>query len=154
MLKNKPMYIFAVILIAIVTIAISVVVFQYNKNKPIIPDKYIKVSSSYDMAKIKSAYETDEKKGEFLNLCETLELAVANKFLDGSVTNDEELTQAIQKINGVLATDDWSYLGIKSSTYWMGKWQLDNKGSVKFTFNSQDIMPKWTQDEDVKIYIK
>lgn len=154
MLKNKPIYIFAVILIAIVAIAISVVASVYNKNKPIVPDKYIEVSSSNDMAKIKTAYEAEAKKEDFLNLCEAIELAVANKLLDGSVTNDEELAQAIQKINSVLATDDWSYLGVEASTYWMGSWALDNKGVITFTFQNENMKPDWSQDEDVKSYIK
>lgn len=154
MLKNKPVYIFAAILIAIVTIAISVVVSVYNKNKPIVPDKYIEVVSSNDMAKVKVAYEAEGKKQDFLDLCYRIELAVANKFLDGSVTNDEQLATEITKINSVLLTDDWSYLEINSSTYWMGKWELDSKGLVTFKFQNENIKPDWVQDEDVKKYIK
>lgn len=154
MLKNKPIYIFAVILIAIVTIAISVVVSVYNKNKPIVPDKYIEVVSSNDMAKVKIAYEAEGKKQEFLDLCSKIELAVANKLLDGTVTNDEELAAAISEINKVLLTDDWSCLGIDSSTYWMGKWELDSKGVVTFKFQDENMKPDWAQDEDAKKYIK
>lgn len=154
MLKNKPIYIFAAILIAIVSIAISVVVMMYNKNKPIVPDKYIEVSSSNDMAKIKAAYEEEGKKQEFIYLSKSIELAVANKLLDGSVTTDEELLTAIKKINNVLASEDWSYLGLEVSTYWMGKWELDSKGLVRFTFQDEAMKPDWAKDEDVKSYIK
>lgn len=154
MVKNKPIYIFAVILIAIVSIAISVVVLAYNKDKPVIPDKYIEVLSSNDMSKIKTAYEGVGKKEEFLNLCASIELAVANKLLDGSVTNDQELAVAIGKINNVLVSNDWSYLGIEDTTYWMGKWQLDTNGALSFTFQEERIKPNWAQDEDVKKYIK
>ena len=154
MVKNKPIYIFAVILIAIVSIAISVVVLAYNKDKPIIPDKYIEVLSSNDMAKIKVAYDNDEKKQEFLKLCTSIELAVANKLLDGSVTNNQELAVAIGKINNVLVSNDWSYLGIDETTYWMGKWQLDTNGALSFTFQEDGIKPNWIQDEEVKKYIK
>lgn len=151
--KNKPIYIFAAILIAIVTIAISVVVSVYNKNKPIVPDKYIEVTSSNDMSKIKIAYEADGKKQEFLDLCSKIELAVANRLLDGTVTNEQELALAISKINDVLKTDDWSYLGLEASTYWMGNWWLDSKGAVKFTFKENNMKPDWAQDEDAKVYI-
>lgn len=154
MIKNRPIYIFVILLIAIVSIAISVVVYEYNKNKPIVPDKYIEVSSSYDAQKIKSAYETDAKKQEFLKLCGSIELAVANKFLDGSVTNETELESAIQKINGVLKSEDWSYLGLESSNYWMGSWQLNSQGTITFTFKTQEIMPDWAKDDDVQQYIK
>lgn len=154
MLKNKHIYIFVAILIAIVIIAISVVVSQYNKNKTIIPDKSMQVVSSNDMLKIKAAYEAEGKKQEFLDLCENIELAVANKFLDGSVTNDAELSKAIAKINSVLASEDWSYLGLNASNYWMGEWKLDDKGAVIFTFQNENMKPNWTQDKDVKGYIK
>lgn len=154
MLKNKPIYIFAAILIAAVTIAISVVVSYYNKNKPIVPDKYIKVVSSNDMIKIRKAYEAEGKKQEFLELCSQIELAVANKLLDGTVTNEQELANAISKINSVLLTDDWTYIGLEASTYWMGTWVLNEKGAVTFTFSQNEIKPEWTQDEDVKIYVK
>lgn len=154
MLKNKPIYVFAVILIAIIVIAISVVVSAYNKNKPVIPDKYIDVLSSNDMVKIKSAYEDEGKKTEFLKVAQSIELAIANKLLDGSVTNDEELAGAIQKINNVLESSDWSYLGLEEPKYWMGKWSLESSGAVKFVFKEDNIKPNWAQDEDVKQYIK
>lgn len=154
MLKNKPVLIFISILIAVIIIAISVVVSQYNKNKPVVPDSSIEVVSSNDMVKIKAAYEAEGKKQEFLNLCGDVELAVANKLLDGTVTNDEELSQAIQKINEILETDDWSYLNLESSTYWMGKWSLDSKGALTFTFQNEDMKPDWTKDNDVVKYIK
>ena len=154
MLKNKPIYIFATILIAIVIIAISVVVSVYNKNKPIVPDKDIEVFSSNDIEKVKAAYETDGKKQEFLDLCSKIELGVANKLLDGSVTNDQELSAAINKINSMLLTDDWSYIGVEASTYWIGKWKVTQKGAVTFTFRDENMKPDWTQDKDVKTYIK
>lgn len=154
MLKDKPIYIFAVILIAIVTIAISVVVSVYNKNKPIVPNKDIEVISSNDMLKIKTLYEAEDKKSEFLDLCSKIELAVANKLLDGTVTNEEQLKKAINKINSMFLTDDWTYIGLEASTYWMGNWQLNNKGGVIFEFQDENIKPSWAQDKDVKKYIK
>ena len=154
MLKNKPIYVFALILIAIIIVAISVVVSQYNKNKPIVPDKSMEVLSSNDMLKIKQAYNTQEKKQEFITICKTIELAVANKLLDGTVTNDSELASAIENINNMFKTDDWSELGLESSTYWMGEWKLDDKGMITFTFQTDNIKPDWSQDEDVEIYIK
>ena len=154
MLKNKPVYIFAAILIAIVIIAISVVVSAYNKNKPVVPNTGIEVISSNDMLKVKSAYEQTGKKQEFLDLCSKIELGVANKLLDGSVTNDEELMAAIKKINSILLTEDWSYIGVEASTYWMGKWELTDKGAITFTFRDANIKPNWAQDEDAKVYIK
>ena len=154
MLKNKSMLIFITILIAVIIIAISVVVSQYNKNKPIVPDRYIEVSSSQDMLKIKSAYESEGKKEEFLSICEAIELATANKLLDGSVTNNEQLSKAIVNINNILASEDWSSLGIETEDYWMGKWSLDTKGDVKFEFQNNNLKPSWVQDEEIKKYIK
>ena len=154
MLKNKPIYIFAAVLIAVVIIAISIVVSVYNNNKPVVPDRDIEVLSSNDMVKIKKAYETEGKKQEFLELCESIELAVANKLLDGSVTNEQELEQAISKINKVLLTDNWSYLKLECSTYWMGTWQLDSKGMLTFSFKDSSIIPSWSKDEQASKYIK
>ena len=154
MLKDKPIYIFVAILIAIVTIAISVVVSSYNENKPIVPDQDIEVISSNDMVKVKSAYEAEGKKQEFLDLCSKIELGVANKLLDGTVTNDHELETAIEKINKVLLTDDWSDIGVEVSTYWMGKWELTSSGAVTFTFRDSNLKPNWAADADVKQYIK
>ena len=154
MLKNKHIYIFALILIAIVTIAISVVVSAYNKDKPISPNNNIDVLSLNDMAKIKVAYESEDNKKEFIELCETIELAVANKLLDGSVTNDTQLGEAINKINNILKTDDWSYIGLESSTYWMGTWNIDSEGTLTFTFKDENIKPSWASHEEVQKYIR
>ena len=138
---------------AIVIIAISVVVSVYNENKPIVPDQDIEVISSNDMLKVKNAYEVEGKKQEFLELCSKIELGVANKLLDGTVTNDSELKGAIEKINKVLLTGDWSYIGVEASTYWMGKWELNDSGSVTFTFRDNNLKPNWANDTDVKQYI-
>lgn len=154
MLKNKPMIIFIVILIAIIIIAISVVASVYNKNKSVVPNNSIDVISSNDMFKIKAAYEVQGKKQEFLELCGKIELAVANKLLDGTVTNDQELEEAIKDINIVLSTDDWQYLGLQASNYWMGIWSLDAKGALKFAFKDASIKPNWSNDKDVVKYIK
>jgi len=154
MLKNKPIYIFAAILIAIVTIAISVVVSVYNEKKPIVPNQDIEVVSSNDMLKVKTAYETEGKKQEFLDLCSKIELGVANKLLDGSVTNDQELKAAISKINSMLLTDNWKDIGVEASTYWMGKWELNESGAITFTFRDNNLKPNWAEDADVKKYIK
>ena len=154
MLKNKPMIIFIVILIAIIIVAISVVASVYNKNKLVVPDNSIDVISSNDMFKIKAAYEAQGKKQEFLELCGKIELAVANKLLDGTVTNDQELAEAIQDINTVLSTDDWKYLGLQASNYWMGTWNVDANGALKFSFKDVNIKPNWANDEDVVQYIK
>lgn len=154
MLKNKPMIIFIVILIVVIIIAISVVASVYNKNKSVVPDNSIDVISSNDMFKIKSAYEVQGKKQEFLELCGKIELAVANKLLDGTVTNDQELAEAIKDINTVLSTDDWKYLGLQASNYWMGNWSLDAKGAIKFSFKDTSIKPNWAKDKDVVKYIK
>ncbi len=154
MLKNKPVLIFITILIAVIIIAISVVVSVYNKNKLVVPDNSIGVVSSNDMLKIKTAYEAEGKKQDFLNLCGDIELAVANKLLDGTVTNDEELSGAIENINKVLETNDWSYLSLEASNYWMGKWKLDSKGALTFTFKDSNIKPNWADDADAKKYIR
>lgn len=155
MIKNKPVLIFITILIAVIIIAISVVVSSYNKNKPITPDmKYIGVMSSQDMIKIKAKYDLKENKKTFLRICETIELAVTNKLLDGTVTNDDELEKAIKVINDMFKTDDWTYLGLEYPSYWMGQWQLDNMGLLYFSFESNDIKPDWAGDEEVKKYIK
>lgn len=154
MTDNKPIYVFGIILIAIVSIAISVVAFQYNKNKPIVPSKDITVVSSNDMLKVKTAYETEGKKQEFLELCSKIELAVANKLLDGTVTNDQELETTINKINNMFLTDDWSYIAIEANNYWMGNWKLDAKGALTFSFQNENIKPNWTQDEEIIKYVK
>lgn len=150
MSKDKTLIIFIILLMAVIVIAIGVVASVYNKNKPIVPDNRIDTLSTNDMLKIKTAYEAEGKKQEFLDLYSKIELATANKLLDGTVTNDEQLSHAINKINSVLLTDDWSYLGLEASNYWIGSWQLDKSGVVKFTFTEKDLEPSWVMDSDVK----
>jgi len=155
MVKNKPIILFITILMAIVAIAIGIVVLVYNQNKPMVPNvNYTDELSVSAMSKLKEQYSNDEKKEEFLSLCEEIELAVANKLLDGSVTNDEELTSQITKINGMFLTKDWTYLGLEFPTYWMGTWSLDASGILKFSFNSEELKPSWVTDKDIVKYIK
>lgn len=153
--NNKPIVILIIVLIAIASIAIGIVVVSYNENKPVNPDvSLVDALSSNDMGKIKAKYDTKDCKEEFIAVCESIELAVANKLLDGTVTNETELQNEILNINKMFLTNDWSKLGLEFPSFWMGTWSLDSTGAVKFSFANDEIKPNWIQDEDVNKYIK
>ena len=155
MKKNLSLYIFVIILVAVLVVAISIVVRSYNKAKSITPDvNYLRTLTIEDMEKIKMQYSTEDKKQEFLDICSKIELTVANMFLDGSVTNKEELKTKVNNINQILASKNWDDLGMEFPNYWMGTWNLDDNGKLTFTFNNEGIKPEWTKDIDVSKYIK
>ena len=155
MSKNIPIIIFGIILIAVLSIAIGIVVSKYNEDKPVEPNiNLIGAMSFNDMTKIKEKYEDEEKKQEFLALAKKIELAVANRLLDGTVTNNEELSQSINEINIVLKESDWSSLSLDYPTYWIGTWEVNEKGAISFKFADNNIKPSWADDEQVKNYIK
>ena len=95
-----------------------------------------------------------ERKDEFLKICKDIELAVTNRILDGTVTNDDELKGAINEINNILKTSNWEKLEITYPNYWMGSWKLNDEGKLEFTFKYDEIKPNWVKDEEVSKYIK
>ena len=152
MKKHIPIMLFIIILAIVIFIMVKIVVKSYEKNRPIIPDASLENLSSNDLKKIKDKYEG--KKQEFVNLCGEIELAVTNRILDGTVTNEDELKNVVGEINDILKTDNWETLGISYSPYWMGNWKLNNEGKLEFTFKYEDIKPSWINDKEVSKYIK
>ncbi len=155
MSKKAPLYIFYIILAVVILTAVGIVVRSYNKNKVIIPDSGI----SYELTKknmetIKEQYNTNVKMEEFLNICKEIELKVANKLLDGTVTTDKELKEEIEKINKMFETSNWSYIDMEYVSYWMGNWHLDEDGKLTFTFKCEEIKPDWVINEGVNKYLK
>ena len=155
MKEKAPIIIGIAILVAVVITVASIVVRSYNENKGIMPDAtYDKELSETNLAKIKAQYEKDGISLEFEEIYEEIELAVANKMLDGTVTSNEELKAEISKLNDMFKTDDWSYLGIEFPKYWMGTWSLDETGKLYFAFDYEEIVPAWVSQVEISEYIK
>lgn len=151
--KKLPIYIFYIILAVILVIAVSVVVYSYNKDKVVVPDNNITYElTDKNMESIKEQYNSETKKQEFITCYKDIELKVANKLLDGSVTKETELKEEITKINKMFKSNDWSYIGYKTTNYWMGTWMLDDTGKLSFTFKYEKIKPDWATS--LKEYIK
>jgi len=155
MKEKAPIIICIAILVAVVITVTSIVVRSYNENKSIMPDAtYAKELSKTNLEKIKAQYERDGAASEFEEVYNNIELAVANKMLDGTVTSDSELKAEIEKINKMFKTDDWAYLGVEFPKYWMGTWSLDNTGKLYFAFDYEEIVPAWASDDKISEYIK
>ena len=155
MKEKAPIIIVIAILVAVIVTVTSIVVYSYNENKSIMPDAtYDKELSETNLAKIKEQYEKEGASAEFEELYNKIELAVANKMLDGTVTSDNELKTEIEKINKMFKTEDWSYLNLEFPKYWMGTWSLDQTGKVYFTFDYEEIVPAWASSVEINEYIK
>lgn len=153
--KKAPLMIIVAILVAVVITVISIVVPVADKEKSVRPNaKYGKELSKENMAKIKSDYEREGVALEFESEYDKIELAVANKMLDGTVTSTSELENEITKINNMFKGDNWSYLHLEFPDYWMGTWSLDNTGKLYFTFDYEEIKPEWINTVKMKEYIK
>ena len=154
MKKHIPVVILIIILAIIIFFMAKIVITNYEKNRPINPDISLENLNDNDLNKIKAKYESEKIKEEFLNLCNEIELAVTNRLLDGTVTNDEELKEAINEINNILKTTNWDDLGLPYPSYWMGTWKLNEEGKLEFNFKYKEIIPSWTKDIEVTKYIK
>ena len=154
MKKNLPIILIITVLAIIVIIAVSIVINNFNANKHINPDTNLTNLSENDLKKVKEDYEKEGKKEEFLGVCSEVELAVVNRILDGSVTNDDELAFAISKINSTLSSKDWSNLELSYPSYWMGTWRLNEKARLYFKFMYDEIKPSWANDTDVLKYVE
>ena len=153
--KKAPLMIVVAILVAVVITVISIVVPVADEEKSIKPGvRYSKELSKENMAKIKSEYEREGVALEFESEYDKIELAVANKMLDGTVTSDSELKKEITRINEMFKGNDWSYLGLEFPEYWMGTWSLDNTAKLYFTFDYEEIKPEWINTVKMKDYIK
>ena len=106
------------------------------------------------MLSIKTQYEEEGNMEEFEDVFNNIEQAVAAKFLDGTVTSEEELKVEIDKINEMFKSSDWDYLELIYPSFWMGTWSLDSKGKLYFAFRDSKLTPNWVEDLEMKDYIK
>lgn len=127
--SNKYVYI---ILAAIIIIAVSILMLLGGKkdNKTVIPNAENTASLTEEqMLSIKTQYEQEGNMEEFEDVFNNIEQAVAAKFLDGTITSDEQLKLEIDKVNKMFKSSDWDYLNIIYPSFWMGTWSLDSKGN-------------------------
>ncbi len=154
MSKRTPIIVFGIILVAVIITAASIVASSYSKNKKLVPDATNKSSlNEKSIDNIKSEYETEKAKQDFLKQYEEIELAVANKFLDGSVVNEQQFKEKVELINKIFKTDSWEYLGLDYPKYWMGTWSVDSTGKLEFTFR-EEVKPTWVSSLEIKDCIK
>ena len=158
-----------IILAAIIIIAVSILMLLGGKkdNKTVIPNaENTDNLTEEQMLSIKTQYEQEgnmeefEREYEFYDMEEfedvfnNIEQAVAAKFLDGTITSDEQLKLEIDKVNKMFKSSDWDYLDIIYPSFWMGNWSLDSKGKLYFTFANKSLTPDWVKDIEMKDYVK
>lgn len=146
-----------IILAAIIIIAVSILMLSgyKNSNKEIIPNAEITENlTDEQMLSIKTQYEQEGNMEEFEDVFNKVEQAVAAKFLDGTITSDEELKLEIDKVNKMFKTSNWDYIDIIYPSFWMGTWSLDVKGKLYFTFKDSRLKPDWVEDLEIKDYVK
>ena len=146
-----------IILAAIIIIAVSILMLSGDKNtnKEIIPDAENTASlTDEQMLSIKTQYEEEGNMEEFEDVFNNIEQAVAAKFLDGTVTSEEELKIEIDKINKMFKSSNWDYLDLIYPSFWMGNWSLDSKGKLYFTFRDSKLTPDWVEDLEMKDCVK
>ncbi len=150
--SNKFVY---MILAAIIIIAVSILMLSGGKDeKNTFGIENTENLTEEQMLKIKEQYESKENKEEFERLYKNIEQTIAAKFLDGSITSDEELRLEIDKLNKMFKSSDWDYLELIYPSFWLGTWSLDSKGKLYFTFKSESLTPNWVKDLEMKDCIK
>jgi hypothetical protein len=140
------------ILVAVVIIVAGIVLLLNNKEDNL-SNGNMEITNE-KMLEIKESYEVSGKSEEFVILYNTLETAIANKFLDGTITTDEAFQEEINKINNILKTSNWEYLDVAYTDFWIGVWNLDSKGKLYFTFANDGIKPDWINETEIKEYVK
>lgn len=150
--SNKFVYI---ILAAIIIIAVSILMLSGDKEeKNIYNIENTENLTEVQMQSIKEQYELKENKAEFEKLYKDIEQAVATKFLDGTITSDEQLKLEIDKVNKMFNSSDWDYLELIYPSFWLGTWSLDSKGKLYFTFKDSKLKPDWVEEIEIKEYVK
>lgn len=150
--SNKFVYI---ILAAIIIIAVSILMLSGDKEeKNIYNIENTENLTEVQMQSIKEQYELKENKAEFEKLYKDIEQAVAAKFLDGTITSDEQLKLEIDKVNKMFNSSDWDYLELIYPSFWLGTWSLDSKGKLYFTFKDSKLKPDWVEEIEIKEYVK
>lgn len=153
---NEKKFALGIVGIIIISAVISVIVgvSSYNNNKDCVLDANSNdyIDEEYAL-KAKEIYDTEQMKQEFIDTATSISSAISSKLLDGSVLNDKELKDAVYKYNKILSSSNWEELGVEKPKDWIGKWQLDENGFLKFKFSSENLQPDWITDSEVQDYI-
>lgn len=110
--------------------------------------------SNKNISKLKTVYQEEGRKEEFLMEVSKLQETISKLLLESNVVNESTLKVKIKELNKELKKDDWSKIGISIPTLWVGNWNIDSKGTVKFKFIKKEAEPSWIKDEDIVMHIE
>ncbi|MDD2627475.1 MAG: hypothetical protein PHR25_01410 [Clostridia bacterium] len=110
--------------------------------------------SNKSAIKLKNVYEEEGRKEEFLMEVSKIQETISKLLLESNVVNEATLKTKIKELNKELKKDDWNKIGIPIPAFWVGIWEINSKGTVKFKFIKKDAEPSWIKDEDVIMHIE
>lgn len=150
---NKKRFII-VIGIFILLVGIFIVLVNNKKFDPS-DSKYSKNVEKYSN-NLKSEYSKDGMMDKFILTYNKIQDSAA-QLVFSRVTEDEtSFDTLVKEINKYLKDKDYEKLNLtkEEGNFWVGTFQMDSTGKLKFEFESDTIIPSWSKNEEVKGMIK
>ncbi len=138
-------------------LALAVVIIVKVKNAPKIALTDDTIFTTLDLDKyssdIASMYNREGQMELFKNEMDRIQALVGEYIVEHMTISDKDLKNIIADINKELDKRTWNNIVSNKSTYYVGKYSVDEKGNVKFKFETKSIEPDWVLDESVSKYI-
>lgn len=75
-------------------------------------------------------------------------------YIYNNISSENSMETLIDNVNTILASKDWSLLGIEKNKTWIGEFSIDKTSNVlNFKFKNKDIEPEWILNEKVSYII-
>ncbi len=155
-LNKFQVTILLIILIAAIIFASAIVIIAINMSKKIeLTDDTI--FTTLDVSKysteIVSMYNRDGELEKFESEMNRLQGLVGTYIVENMTISDSGLKNVLNDINNELKAKTWNKIVNNKSTYYIGSYSVDDKGSIKFKFKDKSIEPSWINDDRVSKYI-
>lgn len=148
--RNIVIFIISISLIIALTLVINNIIKSDTFSTP--DNTKAKYLNEKNSGKIKETYSTQENRDQFLSLAKAIELKIANYYIN-TTSSQEKFDIALDKLNEEFKQTEWKTIGMQDPKEWIGEWNVDKTGAVKFKFLNKQMEPEWINDVEVSKYI-
>jgi hypothetical protein len=149
--RNKILFTLSTLLLCLLVILIvknldkKIVIDEYSNITELDPNKY--------QAEILSLYNREGQLEAFLKEMDRVQSLVGRYLISNSTLKEDSFSNLVKTLNNEINREIWVELDSEKSTYYLGKYSIDENGYVKFRFETKEIQPNWINDERVQKYI-
>jgi|GEM_PF-1945909 len=133
-----------------------IVIIYINSNKKLNIDENSNISkldTNKYSSEIINLYNRDSQLDKFSLEMDRVQTLIGTYVISNSTLKENSFSELIKTLNNEINNNKWVKLASQKSSYYSGKYSIDENGYLKFKFDSKKIEPNWINNEKISRYI-